>query len=46
VIHVRFRGAFTSRGWRRRCVIALANVADWSTAAPMLAGLGERVGRA
>ena len=42
-IHLRFRGALRSRGWRRRCAIALADVADWSTAAPMLVGLGERL---
>jgi hypothetical protein len=42
-IHLRFRGALRSRGWRRRCMIVLANVADWSTAAPMLVGLRERL---
>jgi hypothetical protein len=42
-IHLRFRGELRSRGWRQRCIIALANVADWSTSAPMLVGLRERL---
>ena len=44
-IHLRFRGALRSRGWKQRCVVAIADVADWSTAAPMLRGLEERIDR-
>jgi hypothetical protein len=43
-LHLRFRGRVTSRGWRRRAIVAGGDLFDRATAELMLAGLRERVG--
>lgn len=42
-VHLRFRGAIHSQGWRRRLIVAVGDAIDWLTTKPMLLGLAERV---
>ena len=41
-VHLRFRGAIRSQGWRRRLIVAVGDFVDWATTKPMLSGLAER----
>ncbi|HET9259176.1 MAG TPA: hypothetical protein VFP42_03495 [Acidimicrobiia bacterium] len=44
-VHLRFRGAIRSRGWRRRLIVVIGDFFDWATTKPMLSGLAERARR-
>ncbi|HXV72045.1 MAG TPA: hypothetical protein VEB69_11660 [Acidimicrobiia bacterium] len=41
-VHLRFRGAIRSEGWRRSLIVAFGDFVDWATTRPMLSGLAER----
>jgi hypothetical protein len=42
-VHLRFRGAIKSTGWRYHAVVRIGDVFDWATSEFMLRGLRERL---
>jgi hypothetical protein len=42
-VHLRFRGAINSTGWRYHAIVRGGDLFDWATAELMLRGLRERV---